>query len=481
MARNPVGNADGFNRPVLSALIIFCTCCMVFSGVSFAQETPESGPQPATAEGAQEAAAQPAASESAPVDVDTELELILKSNNRCLRCHTRDRTKELEDGTELSLKIHREDFMSSAHGEVACTSCHVTIESRGRHPSSKTNVTIASQRNLALEMNESCRECHAENYDQFEGSIHSNLISQGSEKAPLCSDCHSAHAIKSVTDLQLETGYPCRQCHEPVYTAYRESVHGSARLTGNEIRDEHIEAPICSDCHSSHAVTAMEIGDVLRGECFGCHENVPLLHSQWLPNAELHLDVVSCAVCHAPFAKHRFDLHFFDAETQKPVGQQETHDLFVRQLAALGEEGGTVDPLAVWKLIEEDNQLTPDNITLRGRMEVRSGVWAHQIAPKSFAVRTCDSCHLPGHRERMGYTVSVPQQDGRVQQFDAGKDAMSSAAAVVSIGDFKVFGISVNKMLDIMFLLSLGAGIAVPVAHFTLGKMIKEKLDRGEL
>jgi len=225
----------------------------------------------------------------------------------------------------------------------------------------------------------------------------------------------------------------------------------------------------------------MEIGDVLRDQCLGCHENVSLLHSQWLPNAELHLNDVSCAVCHSPFAKHRFDLHFFDTETQQPVGQQETHDLFLGQLTELEEAGGTVDPLEVWKLIEEDNQLTPDNITLRGRMEVRSGIWAHQIAPKSFAVRTCDSCHLPGHRERMGFTVSVPSQDGRVQQFDAGQDAMSSAAAVDSIGDFSVFGISMNKMLDIMFLLSLGAGIAIPVGHFTLGKMVKEKLDRGEL
>ena len=80
----------------------------------------------------------------------------------------------------------------------------------------------------------------------------------------------------------------------------------------------------------------------------------------------------------------------------------------------------------------------------------------------------------------MGFTVSIAQQDGRVQRFDAGRDAMTSAAAVDSIGDFSVFGISVNKMLDIMFLLSLGAGITVPVGHFTLGKMIKEKIERGE-
>jgi hypothetical protein len=440
---------------------------MVFSSASFAQE----------------AAAQPAASESAPVDVNTELEAILKKNSRCLRCHSRDRTKDLEDGTQLSLKIHREDFLGSAHGEVACTSCHESIETRGRHPSSKTNVTITSQRELSLEMNQSCRKCHEDNYIQFEGSIHSSMIAQGSEKAPVCTDCHSAHAIETMVEYQPEAGYPCKQCHEDVFTAYRASVHGSAYLAGNMIRDEHIDAPTCSDCHSSHEVIAMEIGDVLRDQCFGCHENVRLLHSQWLPNAELHLADVSCAVCHSPFAKHRFDLHFFDTETQQPVGQQETHDLFLSQLRELEEAGGTVDPLEVWKLIEEDNQLTPDNITLRGRMEVRSGIWAHQIAPKSFAVRTCDSCHLAGHRERMGFTVSVPSQDGRVQQFDAGQDAMNSAATVSAIGDFKVFGISMNKILDIMFLLSLAAGIAIPVTHFTIGQMIKEKTDmeRGEL
>ncbi len=469
MARNPAGSTDG-SVHLKSALAVFFTVCMVFSSLSFAQEATT---EPAATESA-------ATTESVPVDVDTELEVILKANNKCLRCHTRDRTKALEDGTELSIQIHREDFIGSAHGEVACTSCHEAIGNR-RHPSSKTNTTIARQRDFALEMNESCRKCHAENYAQYEGSIHSSMIAQGSDNAPLCSDCHSAHAIETMTVYQPDTGFPCKKCHENIFLAYRESVHGTARLTGNTIRDDHIQAPICSDCHSSHEVVAMEIGDILRSQCFGCHENVTLLHSQWLPNAGTHLDVVSCAVCHAPFAKHRFDLHFYDKTTQQPVGQQETHDLFLRQMKTLEEEGGTVDPLAVWKLIEEDNQSTPDNISLRGRMEVRSGIWAHQIAPKSFAVRTCDSCHLPGHRQRMGFTVSVPQQDGRVQQFDAGKDAMSSAATVISLGDFSVFGINIDKMLDIMFLLSLAAGVAIPIGHFTLGRMIREKMDRGEL
>ena len=473
-ARAMEDNAARKPRVVLPTLKIFFICCMIFSGISLAASQEEASAKPVVVE-------KTPASKEALADVNAELEALLKANGKCLRCHKREKVKTLEDGTEMSLQVHGEDYTSSAHGEVACVSCHEAIGNR-RHPSSKTNITIASEREYSLEMNNNCRKCHSTKFKQYQGSIHSSLVGQGSEKAPLCTDCHSAHAVETMTVYQPETGFPCKNCHEDIFVAYRESVHGSARLSGgNVIRDEHIEAPICSDCHSSHEVVAMEIGDTLRSQCLDCHENVQSLHGQWLPNAGTHLDVVSCAVCHAPFAKHRFDLHFYSRETQKPVGQQETHDLFLRQMKALEEEGGTVDPLEVWRLIEEDNQSTPDSISLRGRMEVRSGIWAHQIAPKSFAVRTCDSCHLAGHRERMGITVSIPQQDGRVQQFDAGKDAMSSAAAVESMGDFSVFGISINKMLDIMFLCSLLAGFAIPIGHFTLGRMIKEKMDRGEL
>lgn len=471
-ARHPSARAGTNARPTWFVLTALLLSCMLFSAASIAQET--------QADAAEEAAAAESAPET-PVDVDTELEQALKENNRCLRCHTRDRSKTLEDGQELSLKIHREDFMASAHGEVACTSCHESIANRGRHPSSQTNRGITRQRDLALEMNEVCRKCHETNYQQYEGSIHSSLVHGGSDQAPLCSDCHSAHAIERMDVFQAETGMPCKRCHEDVYTAYRESVHGSARLTGNVIRDEHIQAPICSDCHSAHQVTAMEIGDVLRGQCFGCHENVPLLHTQWLPNAELHLDVVSCAVCHAPFAKHRFDFHFYDNETKAPVGLQENFAEFEQQFAALEEHDGHVDPLAVWKLVEESNKAAKTNVTLRGRLEVKSGIWAHQIAPKSFAVRTCDSCHLAGHRQRMGITVSVPEQSGKVRTFETSRESLGTVGEIRTMSDFYEMGGSRNKLLDLMFLMALAAGIAIPIGHFTLGRMIKEKLEGGEL
>jgi hypothetical protein len=457
-------DSAGNTHTVSPALIVFFVSCLVFSGVCQAQ-----------------AEADPVLAEQAPADkVETELEVILKQNTKCLRCHSRDKFKTLEDGEQMSLQIHSEDFTGSAHGKNACVSCHTAISNR-KHPSKKTNITINSQREYSLELNESCRSCHDKKFIQYEGSVHSSMVSQGSTKAPLCTDCHSAHAVESMQTYHPETGFPCRKCHETIFTAYTESVHGSARRDGNVIRDEHIQAPVCSDCHHSHDITAVEIGDTLRSQCFGCHENIPLLHSQWLPNAGAHLDIVSCAVCHAPFAKHRFDLHLYDNIAQVPVGQQESYKLFQQQLKEIEEAGGNVDPLAVWKLVEESNmENLPSDISLRGRMEVRSGIWAHQIAPKAFAVRTCDSCHKSDNRQALDVTVSVPQQDGRIQRYKADRENLGTDDSIDSISDFYALGGNPNKLLDILLLLSLAGGIAIPVGHYTVGAMIKEKMERGE-
>lgn len=465
MARTMVDGSARSTRIELSALLISFLFCMVFSGVLFAQ----TATQP-----------EPAAIEQAPIDVTTELEAILKKNKRCLKCHSRDKLKILEDGQSMSLQVHRQEYASSAHGETACVSCHEAIGNR-KHPSRSTNITISSQRDYAVEMNQSCRNCHDKKFTQYEGSIHASMITQGSTKAPLCTDCHSAHAIETMQVYQPDTGLPCKNCHENIYIAYSESVHGSARSSGNVIRDKHIQAPICSDCHQSHNITAVEIGDTLRSQCFGCHENVPLLHSQWLPNAGVHLDIVSCAVCHAPFAKHRIDLHLYDNVAQAPVVQQENSELFQQQIKQIEAAGKNVGPLAVWKLIEESSEKNlPAGISLRSRMEVRSGVWAHQIASKAFAVRTCDSCHQKGSRQALDVTVSVPQKGGKVQRFEANTENFSAIDALESMNDLKVFGFNLNKLLDIMLLLSLAAGVAIPIGHFTLGKMIKEKVQKGE-
>ena len=484
MDRSTTGGT-GKVRPVIT--FFMACCCLLLSGVLFAFQAEESAeadvPEkvaPAAEVVAAEDDADSKAKEETGDPAALKLEETLNQNSKCLKCHNRDRTKLLEDGSEMSLRVHKDDYLASAHGEVKCISCHRAIGNR-KHPSKSTNITIATEREYSVEMNDSCRKCHMQKYKQYKGSVHSALVSQGSEKAPLCSSCHNPHAPVSMVDYQAETGLPCKNCHENIFNAYSASVHGQARINGNTIRDSHIQAPICSDCHHSHEVTALAIGDVLRTTCIACHENVTLLHNQWLPNTGTHLDIVSCAVCHAPFAKRKFDLHLYDNVAQVPLAMKEGDPPIQEQLQAIADEGGMGDPLEIWKSrggLDQEGQVV--DISLRSRMEVMSGIAAHQIASKSFAVRTCESCHEPGWRQKQNVTLSITQPDGRRQSFEADKDVLSNVKAIETISDFYALGGNPSRFLDILVLLSLAAGIAVPVGHYTLGKMIKEYLARGE-
>jgi len=475
--RTSLGCSMNNKHPSLAALFIFITVCMFLNSALYAQTGEQVPTKPVVAADSESAETSP--EEVVLTEAEIELAAILKKNKKCLRCHTKDKVKTLEDGEEMSLTVHREDYSGSAHAEVACIGCHVAIGNR-KHPSKKTNISISNQRDYSLELNQSCRECHEENYTQYEHSIHASLIRQGSEQAPLCTDCHSAHAVETMDVYQPETGFPCKKCHESVYNSYTVSVHGEARLKGNVIRDTHIQSPICSDCHQSHDVNALAIGDTLRTTCISCHENIVLLHSQWLPNAGTHLDIVSCAVCHAPFAKRRFDLHLYDNVAKVPVSQEEGAESIQIQMEAIKEAGGNVfDSLQAWRATQESEGKTAD-VSIRGRMEVMSGVAAHQIASKSFAVRTCDSCHKDDPRQNQNVTLSITTADGRIETVQANREVLGDVNAVNSIRKFYALGGAPDKLLDIMLLLSLAAGIAIPVGHFTLGRMIKEKMDRGE-
>lgn len=474
-----VGNASGSSARFLRAglpLLLICTIAWISSSSqSQAQQAPENN-QPA-----QESQAENTAQVDPVVDEAARLKGIQKANNKCLICHKRDRTKTLENGEELSLQVHKDDYLASAHAEISCTGCHQAIGNR-KHPSKSTNISITSRRDYEIEMNESCRACHSSKYEQYEGSVHYAMIIQGSDQAPLCSGCHGAHAIKAVAEIEAETGYPCKNCHEGIYNAYSVSVHGQARIHGNTIRDTNIQSPACYDCHRSHDVTALAIGDLLRESCIDCHENVSLMHTQWLPNAGTHLDIVSCAVCHAPFARRKFDLHLYDNVAQVPLGQGGGDVELTEQIreAISSAEGG--DPLEVWMarggFSQQDRAV---DISLRSRMEVMSGVAAHQIANKSFAVRTCDSCHEQSSRQAQNVTVSITQPDGRKHSFETDRQILSSVPEINSISDFYALGGNpFNKILDYLLILSVLSGFAIPIGHFMMGKVIRRTTSKGE-
>ncbi|MGD8347546.1 MAG: multiheme c-type cytochrome, partial [Lysobacterales bacterium] len=286
---------------------------------------------------------------------------------KCVKCHSRGLKKKLEDGEVLSLKVDVDAFDSSVHTVIGCTGCHRDV-AKGKHPSRQP---IENHRVYSQKQNESCRQCHRAKYEAYDGSVHANLVRAGSDKAPLCSDCHSAHAIQRHETYDRDSGKPCSKCHTDIFTAYEESVHGTARSQGNRFRADHFKAPVCADCHSAHDISAVASTGYLVSTCMSCHEVAKLAHEKWLPNAPMHMQSVGCSACHAPDAGLRVDLQLWDQVNQQAVGAENRYAPLRETLAEIGNEEGGMSSLDLWKLMRLTKAGAEDfDLTLRGRLEV---------------------------------------------------------------------------------------------------------------
>ena len=116
------------------------------------------------------------------------------SDAKCLACHSMKLEKLLENGERLSLQVPVADFTESVHSSFGCTSCHRDIDDR-KHPNTKA--VINNSRDYSVEQNQSCRNCHAAKFEQYEGSIHASLVADGNEASPWGIEWQRAHAGKA--------------------------------------------------------------------------------------------------------------------------------------------------------------------------------------------------------------------------------------------------------------------------------------------
>jgi cytochrome b subunit of formate dehydrogenase len=189
-------------------------------------------------------------------------------------------------GTALSRGI-----LSSA----ICTDCH---GSHDLHAPSNPKSKIY-KRNVPA----TCGKCHENDLKIYERSIHGKAAMAGKREAPVCTDCHGEHVIKShkdPTSLTYTTAVSekvCGQCHaaEKVTSKYRlstdrvktylESYHGIATKMGSTTTAN------CASCHGYHDI--LPPGDPLSSvnknnlprTCGKCHPKV----SEQLAKGSVHL------------------------------------------------------------------------------------------------------------------------------------------------------------------------------------------------
>jgi hypothetical protein len=387
---------------------------------------------------------------------------VSKMDQQCLACHSMEgMDKELADGEKLSLHVDGAKFEKSVHSVIGCAVCHSTMTLEN-HPPSKTK--IASVRAYSLEMTKVCDTCHGDIYKRYQGSIHAALVREGNPRAPVCTDCHNPHAVMPKAAYDAATGTPCSKCHGPIFKSYAGSVHGQAALP-------------CSVCHHAHDVSAATTGDDLKGACLGCHDGVLAAHQKWLPNAEQHFETVSCAACHAPGAKRKVDLRLYNNVAQKRAAEKEGVPQFESRALAADAKGAGLDAMALRGLLLEFNRQGED-VTLRGRLEVSTGVEGHRLLDKTKAIRDCAKCHRQGADPFQSVTVSIIGPGGKVLRYNAQHNVLNSIISVDSVGGFYAIGGTRIKLLDWLLGLALLGGIGGPLAHLTLNWYFKRHAKR---
>lgn len=401
----------------------------------------------------------------------SEQKIGLTENQYCLICHKNKISMTMKNGEFLSLFVDRSLIQISVHKTLQCTDCHTGF-SKNVHPVR----VFKSGREYSILTSDICRRCHADASTRYEDSIHLSELRSGNLRAAACTDCHGFHlVIKTDKNLGLIS---CNKCHGEVNASYEASVHNRARIKGDQ------NAPVCSSCHNAHDVHTAKLAAKIKNACLACHKNAKNSHEKWLYNppirlrtfTELHFNTVACAACHAPDAGRGIYLILYDRKTGKPLPEEELMKLLGTDPEGLKSKidinkDGIIDSTEIWTLFK---YLYAKGVTtsLRGKMDVSKPTEAHQIADKTKAVRDCGVCHNPGSPFFKDVFLVIRKADGRPTVFNAkqevlGKD-LKSVYTILPLSKFYVLGSTNQKLFDILFIIALIGGIAVPIGHVTL-------------
>ena len=295
-------------------------------------------------------------------------------------------------------------------------------------------------------------------------------VKDGNPNAPICTNCHSPHTMIKGAAASVAT-VPCKTCHSVIFTAYTTSVHGVLRNGGLAA------APLCFDCHGAHDVAVPSAGVGRRDVCLGCHTEAMASHLTWLPNVQLHFDVVSCPVCHTPNAQRVVNLILYNNSTQKEVSQPEGIPRFeLKNGTPTGLPG--LDPTTLMTLLTALNgQGIKGETNVRGRLDVRTGVEDHQLTFATKAISDCDTCHRQGATAFQSVEVSVAGPAGIPIHYGADKDVLSSVFSIDSVGGFYAIGGSRVTFFDVLLFLALLGGFAWPIAHLIVRWVVGRYLD----
>jgi predicted CXXCH cytochrome family protein len=324
---------------------------------------------------------------------------------------------------------------------------------------------------LALE-NGDCLDCHADadtvgskfqiNPTTFDTTAHAGVG---------CRECHASVTANHPDDGDMPSKASCQECHETVSAEYA--------------RSNHFDMAACKDCHNPHGARgATEVsGRDMNTMCANCHGTLDtvLKHTEWLPQADLHLEMLPCISCHTASKDNVITLYLVKRRDGARFGNFD--------LASYDELKALAGDKSITSLIDrnEDNYISlaelrlfnlgSENQTLR-----LQGMITPETVTHDFRILDnrwdCTFCHASGPAARQTSFVALAQEDGSFQRIAAEKGAVLDA--LYGTPDFYMVGSTRSKALDYIGMVIIAGGMVMPIGHGTLRYLTRKNRQRKE-
>ncbi len=332
----------------------------------------------------------------------------------CLRCHADPGIKSSRDGH--SLTVRPGELAASRHAKVACSQCHSEVNASRVRPCETITKKV------------DCTACHAEIGQQYQRSIHGQLLAKNDANAPTCEECHGTHGVLGKQDpqsLTFPTNVPdlCARCpregqkaavrytgrqHE-IIERYTESIHGKGLLkSGLTV------TATCTSCHTAHMMLPRTDPDSsvnpknVPATCGRCHHGIEEQFEQsihYAPIARTDKELPVCNDCHTAHAIRRADEDRFKLEIMGKCGR--CHEEIAKSY--FDTYHGKVSRLGYTK--------TAKCYDCHGAHDVQKVTDPRSHLSRANVVATCQKCHAGATRRFAGYLTHATHHDPRKYPF----------------------------------------------------------------
>ncbi len=318
-----------------------------------------------------------------------------------------------------------------------------------------------------------------------------------------CLDCHSASdkvgskffidPVKYRHTNHAKIG--CPACHDDSVAAghpavKKASVKSDCRfchtdIAGDYAKSSHAGKTSCNGCHDPHrANTPAEIsGYDINRMCAGCHDHygITASHAKWLPQAELHIEMLPCITCHTGSKNYVINMYIINRKGIPHLGKFEAAGYDELKRVAGGKEilslidtnGDNYISLA--ELRNFNTNSAHKGLHLQGMMTPETVTHSFQILDNR---RDCTFCHASGPGAMQTSFIAVPEQNGTFRKVAVEKGAVLEA--LYSTPDFYMTGKTRNSMLNKIGLLIIAGGMIMPVGHGFLRYLSRNIRNRKE-